>query len=112
MNVQFHADAVIGTSALRVHAEELRRSLLQKFDRHIQDIRVSVTDHTTRYGSKAFRCQAEVTLNSHISIITRHADSDPKQAVNIALSKAAKTVARRLQKRRSDNCIKPDLATT
>ena len=112
MNFQCHADAVIAISALRKHAEGLRRFLFGRFDRHIKDIQVTITDHANRYGGKELCCQVEVILNNHVSIITRHTDADPQQAMKSAFAKAARTIAQRLRQRRLHNRLKPRLATT
>jgi len=100
MTFNFQANAAIATGALRRSAEALRRFLFGRYDRHINDVRVSITDHRNRYGAAQLCCQVEVMLDNHVSVITRQTDSDAEQALKAAFSKAARTIAQRLRRRR------------
>lgn len=75
---------------------------LTRFSRHIRSVTVRVIDVNGPRGGIDQECTVEVRMTRHREdIVVADADADPLAALSRAMNRAARAVARRLERRHS-----------
>ena len=89
------------TDALRSHAERRLRFALTCFDDHIQRVAMQLSVINGPRGGKDKRCYLQVMLAGLSDIVIEDIEADLYVAIDRAVDRAGRTVARKLDRQQS-----------
>ena len=88
------------TAGIREHIEHRLASALDRVDRHIDQVRVRVSDINGPRGGADKRCLVEVMPHARAKVILEEVAEDLYVAIDRAISRAKTVVHRRLARKR------------
>jgi putative sigma-54 modulation protein len=104
MQIEIQARNFSLTRAMRVHIERRLGFALSTCCRHVKRILVRLSDVNGPRGGNDKRCHLEVILPGQ-AVIVEDTEADLYFAINRAATRAGRTVARRLRRRRDINRV-------
>jgi len=100
MQCHIHAGDFSLTDALRRHVERRLYFGLARFQPLVRKIEVHLSDVNGPRGGQDKRCQVRVRLAAQGDVVVEDTEADLYHAVDRALSRSARTVARRIGRAR------------
>ena len=100
MQFHIHAGDFPLTDALRHHVERRLHFDLSRFQPLVRKIEVHLSDVNGPRGGQDKRCQVRVRLAAHADVVVEDTEADLYYAVDRALGRSARAVARRLGRAR------------
>ena len=99
MDISVRTRALIPTRLIADAAHESSRRALGRLRKHVNNIRVTVTDRRIRPGTVC--CEVEVHLARGTAIVVRSVSANPVEAVSQAFDNMARSILRRLLQERT-----------
>lgn len=117
MQINIQAQDLALTEDLREHVERRLRFALGWADDHLRQISVRLSAETNPHGGKENRCWLRIGVSGAPSMVIEDIEDDVHVAIDRAVDRAGRAVARRLERMRDHRQgpsppIKPDNATT
>ena len=98
MQLELSAEGVELTEALRDHVERRIRFALGKFAGRIERVHVRLADENGHKGGVGKMCRIRVRMVGFESVAVQQIDADIRTAIDCALDRAGRTVARRIDR--------------
>ncbi len=100
MRVQVSARGLGTSGGLRTHVERRLRFRLERFSRRIIDAPVTITKLKRSNGRFNTRCRIQVRIRGSTQVVVEEIGQNPHVAVDRAVDRARRAVARKLDRRR------------
>lgn len=96
MNIDIRSPSFRLTRALSDHIQRRIHFALGRFAQRLAGVRVTLKDLNGPKGGVDKQCKVLVSIRPSFSVIIEDADTDLEAAINRAVERAGRTVARRL----------------
>jgi putative sigma-54 modulation protein len=89
------------TESLRDYSDQRIRSVLTRFEDHIQRISMWLSDINGPKGGRDKHCRLQIVLAGNADVVTEDTQVDLHVAINRAVERAGRTMARKLERKQS-----------
>lgn len=100
MNIHIQAQGFALTDSLREHTERRLRFALGWADDRLRQISVRLSDENGPHGGEDKRCRIQLTFPGAASVVIDDTEADLYVAIDRAVDRAGRSVARRLERQR------------
>ena len=100
-----HRDGLV-TRKIESLTERKVRFALSRFESHIDQVEIVLSDENGPRGGCDKACRIVVTMRNATPVIVRHLDESFERGISVAVERVQRVVARRVERNRASNRVR------